>query len=98
VFSGIKPYTIIAEQLTQRVKNAIAIEGETNPQTIGFVTAALQDLALKSYYGLSSHDLKKKDWEIVETQVLKFYSTGINTTTACKDISTLYQGSKTVLN
>jgi hypothetical protein len=61
--------------------------GWTNDQTIGFVTTALQDSALKWHDALSSRDLDKKNWEVVKTQFIKSYGTQINTTAACKGIS-----------
>jgi hypothetical protein len=79
------------------VDNAIATGGWTNDQTIGFVTTALQDSALNWCDALSSRDSDNKDWVIVKTQLIKSYETQINTTAACKGISKLYQGSKSVL-
>jgi hypothetical protein len=49
VLSGIKPYTITAEQCIQRVDNAVATGGRTNAETIGFVTTLRQESALKWY-------------------------------------------------
>jgi hypothetical protein len=49
VFLWIKPYTLSAEQWVQRVDNDIGTGGWKNAQTIGFVTTALQDSALKWY-------------------------------------------------
>ena len=61
VFTGVKPFTTNAEQWVQRVDNAIATGGWTNAQTIGFVTTALQDSALRWYDALSSRDLDNQD-------------------------------------
>jgi hypothetical protein len=80
------------------MENAIATGGWTNDQTIGFVTTALQDSALKWYDALLSRDLDNKHWEIVKTQLIKSYGTQSNTTAACKGISKLFQGSKSVLD
>jgi hypothetical protein len=66
--------------------------------TIGFVTMALQDSALKWYDAFSSRDLDNKYWEVVKIQLIKSYGTQINTTAACKGISKFYQGSKSVLD
>jgi hypothetical protein len=99
VFSGIKPYFINPEEWVQRVDNAIATTGGwTKKQTIGFVTNALYDSALKWYDALSSRDLDKKDWEAVKTQLIKSHGTQIKTTAPCKGILKLYQGSKSVLD
>jgi hypothetical protein len=98
VFSGIKPYSINPELWVQRVDIAIAAGGWTNDQTIRFVTTALQDSALKWYDTLSLRDLDNKDWKVVKTQQSKSYGTQINTKAACKGISKLYQGSKSVLD
>jgi hypothetical protein len=78
------------------VENAITMGGLTNNQTIGFITTALGDSALKWYYALSSRDLDNKNWKVVKTHLIKSYGAQINTTPACKGISKLYHGTKTV--
>ncbi len=98
VFSGIKSYSINPEKQVQRVDNAIATGGWSNDHTIGFVSTAPQDSALKCYHALSSRDLDNKVWEVVKTQLIKSYGTEISTTGAYKGISKLYQRSKSVLD
>ncbi len=78
--------------------NAIATGGWTNAQTIGFVTTALQDSALRWSDALSSRYIDNQDWEVVKTQLIKSYGTQINTTAACKGISKLFQGPRSVLD
>jgi hypothetical protein len=46
VFSGVSPYSSTAKQLIQTVNDGIDRGGWTNVQWTGFVTIALQDLAL----------------------------------------------------
>jgi hypothetical protein len=45
--------------------------GWTNAQTIGFVTAVLQNSALKWCDALTSKDLENQDLEVLKTQQLK---------------------------
>jgi hypothetical protein len=87
VFSGVKPYSITAEKWIQRVENGIATGGWTNAQTIGFVTTALQDSALKWYDALTSRDLDNQVRVVVKNQLLKSYGSQINTKAECKRIS-----------
>jgi hypothetical protein len=47
---------------------------------------------------LSSRGLDNKYREVVKIQLIKSYGIQINTTAACKGISKLYQGSKSVLD
>jgi hypothetical protein len=43
---------------------------------------------------LISIDFYNQDWEAAKTQLLKSYGTQMNNTGACKEISKLYQGSR----
>jgi hypothetical protein len=45
-----------------------------------------------------ANDPDNKDWEVVKTQLIKSSGTQANTTTACKGISKVFQGSKSVLD
>jgi hypothetical protein len=95
VFSGVMPFSISPEQRIQRVDNVIVTRQRTNDQTIGFVSTALQDSALKWYDGLSSRDLDNKDWEIVKAKQIYFLWNPNKHNS--NSISRVFQGSKAAL-
>jgi hypothetical protein len=70
VFSGVKSYSVTAKQWIQREDNVMDTGGWTNARTIGYVTTALQDFALKWYDSLNLRGMDNQVWKVVKNQLL----------------------------
>ena len=96
VFTGVKPYTITPEQWIQKVEHAKLAGGWDADQTIGFIAGAFGDLELNWYKSLETREVNPKNWDEVKAELLADFGIQITSTNACKGITKLHQGNRSV--